>query len=69
MSTSRTVTVWCDGLDATGCTEWTHAGEESHRGATDPQARAAAKALGWARVAGRDLCPECADELRMAAAS
>lgn len=68
MSTSRTVTVWCDGLDASGCTEWVHAGEESHRGVTDTQARTAVSHIGWTRAGRRDLCPECSAELALAAA-
>jgi hypothetical protein len=59
MSTTRTVTVWCDAPD---CTEWVYAGNDSRRGASDTDARADAKAKGWSsrREFGGtiDLCPE-----------
>lgn len=60
MSTSRQVTVWCDGTRPGGqpCTDWTY-GACAHSD-TAASARAGARAEGWVRAGKRDLCPACA---------
>lgn len=55
MSTSKEVTVWCDG---DGCHNWTHGDRGPHATAAD--ARKGARREGWVRADGRDLCPACA---------
>lgn len=54
MSTSREVTVWCDG---DGCHAWTYGADAPHR--TAATARRGARAEGWVHRDGRDLCPAC----------
>lgn len=55
MSTTTSVTVWCDVDD---CYEWNQGGE----GNGVAQARWEARQAGWGRRRNRDLCPDHAAE-------
>lgn len=60
MSTSREVTVWCDGKldDGNTCGQWVRSPSASAK-----EARSMARGMGWwCRLDGRkDLCPSCAN--------
>ena len=50
MSTTKSVTLWCDVDD---CMIWREGGQDR----TDAQARKAARFEGWTRKNGEDRCP------------
>lgn len=54
----RTYDVFCDGRDDIGpCPQWA---TEASSGVSGTDARMRAKAEGWVRRNGKDLCPDCA---------
>ena len=60
MSIVMTRDVFCDGIYPNGnrCSCWAHDQGSTH---SADEARANARAVGWRRVRGRDLCPTCAE--------
>lgn len=60
MSTSKEVTVWCDGFTPDGvCQNWT-VGSGNNRTVTAAR-RDVRDNWGWTRKGDRDLCPECSN--------
>lgn len=56
MSIVKSSSVFCD-VNGENCTRWTAEVADSHGGA--PEARRQAKASGWVRRNGKDICPSC----------